>query len=265
MAGRTLCIHPSSRIARENLEVFCDTWAANVNDLSRIAKDLDAAASKRVIAEKQAYMSLPRPGVSCSSSTSSNSPCLQHSFCTLPSDLYCGEVNDHLINNNYCDVLPNTNLLVYGRQFNRENSYGDSGYKSINEISKSFSEKSDELLLTNFCQQMNIHLNIDNKMLSNEIIYSTINKNTILNKSNENLLKSSSAFVKYNRSQNYSRNNALILKNQNQQVSDDLSNVILRQKFAKKNISNLNNNQMAPLAKVEDFEDDEFQNSYKIE
>uniref|UniRef100_A0AC34QMN7 Alpha-catulin n=2 Tax=Panagrolaimus sp. JU765 TaxID=591449 RepID=A0AC34QMN7_9BILA len=62
LAGQTLCIHPSSRIARENLEVFCDTWAQNINDLSKLAKELDAAASGRVAAEKQAYMSLPRPG-----------------------------------------------------------------------------------------------------------------------------------------------------------------------------------------------------------
>ncbi|VDK65137.1 unnamed protein product, partial [Onchocerca ochengi] len=59
---RTLCIHPSSRIARENVEVFCDTWAQCVNDLSRLAKETDAAASGRLAAEKQAYMSLPRPG-----------------------------------------------------------------------------------------------------------------------------------------------------------------------------------------------------------
>ncbi|KAL3998561.1 Vinculin family protein [Acanthocheilonema viteae] len=64
LAGRTLCIHPSSRIARENVEVFCDTWAQCVNDLSRLAKETDAAASGRLVAEKQAYMSLPRPGVS---------------------------------------------------------------------------------------------------------------------------------------------------------------------------------------------------------
>ncbi|VBB26140.1 unnamed protein product [Acanthocheilonema viteae] len=62
LAGRTLCIHPSSRIARENVEVFCDTWAQCVNDLSRLAKETDAAASGRLVAEKQAYMSLPRPG-----------------------------------------------------------------------------------------------------------------------------------------------------------------------------------------------------------
>ncbi|CAJ0592643.1 unnamed protein product [Cylicocyclus nassatus] len=62
LAGRTLCQHPSSRIARENLEVFCDTWSQTVNDLSRLAKESDSAACGRVAAEKQAYMSLPRPG-----------------------------------------------------------------------------------------------------------------------------------------------------------------------------------------------------------
>lgn len=64
LAGRTLCIHPSSRIARENVEVFCDTWTQCVNDLSRLAKETDAVTSGRLAAEKQAYMSLPRPGVS---------------------------------------------------------------------------------------------------------------------------------------------------------------------------------------------------------
>ncbi|VDK43732.1 unnamed protein product [Anisakis simplex] len=62
LAGRTLCVHPSSRIARENVEVFCDTWAQCVNDVSRLAKQTDAAASGRLAAEKHAYMSLPRPG-----------------------------------------------------------------------------------------------------------------------------------------------------------------------------------------------------------
>lgn len=72
-------MHPSSRIARENLEVFCDTWSQCVNDLSRLAKETDAAVSGRLAAEKQAYMSLPRPGVSygpnfLNSSQSSMSP-----------------------------------------------------------------------------------------------------------------------------------------------------------------------------------------------
>ncbi|MCP9257983.1 Alpha-catulin [Dirofilaria immitis] len=43
---------------------FCDTWAQCVNDLSRLAKETDTAASGRLAAEKQAYMSLPRPGYS---------------------------------------------------------------------------------------------------------------------------------------------------------------------------------------------------------
>uniref|UniRef100_A0AC35F3B3 Alpha-catenin n=1 Tax=Panagrolaimus sp. PS1159 TaxID=55785 RepID=A0AC35F3B3_9BILA len=64
LAGQTLCVHPSSRIARENLEVFCDTWAQNINDLSKLAKELDATSSGRVAASAAAYMSLPRMGVS---------------------------------------------------------------------------------------------------------------------------------------------------------------------------------------------------------
>ncbi|KAK6025036.1 hypothetical protein OSTOST_09074 [Ostertagia ostertagi] len=74
LSGRTLCQHPSSRIARENLEVFCDTWCQSVNDLSRLAKESDSAACGRVAAEKQAYMSLPRPGVSSTDSSSSLPP-----------------------------------------------------------------------------------------------------------------------------------------------------------------------------------------------
>lgn len=35
-----------------------------MNDVSRLAKESDSAVHGRVAAEKQAYMSLPRPGVS---------------------------------------------------------------------------------------------------------------------------------------------------------------------------------------------------------
>ena len=44
------------------MEVFCDTWGQVVNELSTLAKDSDAACHGRVAAEKQAYMSLPKPG-----------------------------------------------------------------------------------------------------------------------------------------------------------------------------------------------------------
>ncbi|WKX91721.1 hypothetical protein Q1695_010056 [Nippostrongylus brasiliensis] len=84
LSGRTLCQHPSSRIARENLEVFCDTWSQSVNDLSRLAKESDSAACGRVAAEKQAYMSLPRPGVS-SSDSSSSLPSFRRSHDLVPS------------------------------------------------------------------------------------------------------------------------------------------------------------------------------------
>lgn len=47
--------------------MFCDTWAQSVNDVSRLAKDTDAACHGRVAAEKQAYMSLPKPGVTADS------------------------------------------------------------------------------------------------------------------------------------------------------------------------------------------------------
>lgn len=46
---------------------YCFNSSFQVNDLSRVAKESDVAANGRVAAEKQAYMSLPRPGVSNSS------------------------------------------------------------------------------------------------------------------------------------------------------------------------------------------------------
>ncbi|CDW58164.1 BK channel interacting protein 2 [Trichuris trichiura] len=62
LAGRTYCLHPSSRIARENLQVFCETWSLAINELARLAKEVDVACHGRQVAEKQSYMSLPKPG-----------------------------------------------------------------------------------------------------------------------------------------------------------------------------------------------------------
>ena len=50
-------------MARENVDVFCDSWAHAVNDVSRLARESDAAVHGRMAAEKHAYMSLPKPGV----------------------------------------------------------------------------------------------------------------------------------------------------------------------------------------------------------
>lgn len=83
-------MHPSSRIARENVEVFCDTWAQCVNDVSRLAKETDAAASGRLAAEKHAYMSLPRPGVSLPVAACARS------YSLPPSPSACGEFTSQL-------------------------------------------------------------------------------------------------------------------------------------------------------------------------
>lgn len=119
--------------------------------------------------------------------------------------------------------------------------------------------------------------NQNHNLLKDEIIYSTINKETNLN-GNENLLrKSSSAFVKYSKPSsslqllplintpmkeaNASKQN--FSKKSPQKIIDDgtMPNIILRQKFAKTNFqvnqSCYGKTTMAPLAKCEDLEEDD--------
>ncbi|XP_022111474.1 alpha-catulin-like isoform X2 [Acanthaster planci] len=57
----TLAIHPSSKIAKESLEVFSDTWESQVNDLSLLVKEINDCCQGKT-SEKQVYLSLPRPG-----------------------------------------------------------------------------------------------------------------------------------------------------------------------------------------------------------
>ncbi|XP_031837129.1 alpha-catenin related isoform X4 [Nomia melanderi] len=59
-AARTLARHPTSKIAKENLEVFADMWQWLMNDVTSVAKDVLELHQNR--SEKQVYMSLPRPG-----------------------------------------------------------------------------------------------------------------------------------------------------------------------------------------------------------
>ncbi|XP_075214953.1 alpha-catenin related [Lycorma delicatula] len=58
-ASHTLSQHPTSKIAKENLEVFADMWQALMTDVSTICKEVMEAERQP---EKQTYMSLPRPG-----------------------------------------------------------------------------------------------------------------------------------------------------------------------------------------------------------
>ncbi|KAM9165854.1 alpha-catulin [Pangshura tecta] len=60
-AAETLTLHPSSKIAKENLDVFCEAWESQLSDMSMLLKEIsDVFEGRR--GEKRAYLSLPRPG-----------------------------------------------------------------------------------------------------------------------------------------------------------------------------------------------------------
>ncbi|XP_063593162.1 alpha-catulin-like [Penaeus indicus] len=62
-AAQTLCLYPTSKIAKENVEVFADMWLNLVGDVKSLTKDIgDQIAAESKPPEKQVYMSLPRPG-----------------------------------------------------------------------------------------------------------------------------------------------------------------------------------------------------------
>ncbi|XP_078394647.1 alpha-catulin isoform X4 [Cetorhinus maximus] len=60
-AAQTLALHPSSKIAKENLDVFCEAWESQLNDMSILLKEINDVFEGRR-GEKRAYLSLPRPG-----------------------------------------------------------------------------------------------------------------------------------------------------------------------------------------------------------
>jgi hypothetical protein len=51
-----------SKIAKENVDVFSDSWTGLINELSVLVKDINDVCQGKT--ERQVYMSLPRPGVS---------------------------------------------------------------------------------------------------------------------------------------------------------------------------------------------------------
>ncbi|KAG9344997.1 hypothetical protein JZ751_009537 [Albula glossodonta] len=60
-AAQTLALHPSSKIAKENLEVFCEAWESQLSDMSILLREItDVFEGRR--GEKRAYLSLPRAG-----------------------------------------------------------------------------------------------------------------------------------------------------------------------------------------------------------
>ncbi|XP_013408473.1 alpha-catulin isoform X2 [Lingula anatina] len=60
LSAQTLAMYPASKIARENVDVFTDAWEAQINELSALVKDINDVYQGR--ADRQVYMSLPRPG-----------------------------------------------------------------------------------------------------------------------------------------------------------------------------------------------------------
>ncbi|XP_067001929.2 alpha-catulin [Anabrus simplex] len=60
-ASHTLSMHPTSKIAKENLEVFADMWQALMSDVTAVCKETIEQCQGRQ-PDKQVYMSLPRPG-----------------------------------------------------------------------------------------------------------------------------------------------------------------------------------------------------------
>lgn len=61
-ASQTLATHPTSKIAKENMDVLCEAWERQINDVSVMIKEIADVCRGRVAADKQLYMSLPRPG-----------------------------------------------------------------------------------------------------------------------------------------------------------------------------------------------------------
>uniref|UniRef100_A0A3P9JB03 Catenin (cadherin-associated protein), alpha-like 1 n=1 Tax=Oryzias latipes TaxID=8090 RepID=A0A3P9JB03_ORYLA len=60
-AAQTLALHPSSKIARENLDVFCEAWESQLCDMGVLLKEINDVFEGRR-GDRKPYLSLPRPG-----------------------------------------------------------------------------------------------------------------------------------------------------------------------------------------------------------
>ncbi|XP_031178975.1 alpha-catulin isoform X1 [Sander lucioperca] len=60
-AAQTLALHPSSKIAKENLEVFCEAWESQLCDMALLLREINDIFEGRR-GDKRPYLSLPRPG-----------------------------------------------------------------------------------------------------------------------------------------------------------------------------------------------------------
>ncbi|XP_051519318.1 alpha-catulin-like isoform X2 [Myxocyprinus asiaticus] len=60
-AAQTLALHPTSKIAKENLDVFCEAWESQLCDMAILLKEINDVFEGRR-SDKKTYLSLPRPG-----------------------------------------------------------------------------------------------------------------------------------------------------------------------------------------------------------
>ncbi|KAL6090823.1 hypothetical protein STEG23_013249, partial [Scotinomys teguina] len=59
-AAETLTLHPSSKIAKENLHVFCEAWESQISDMAALLREIsDVFEGRR--GEKYDHLSLPKP------------------------------------------------------------------------------------------------------------------------------------------------------------------------------------------------------------
>ncbi|XP_021483817.1 alpha-catulin isoform X2 [Meriones unguiculatus] len=59
-AAETLTLHPSSKIAKENLDVFCEAWESQISDMATLLREIsDVFEGRR--GEKYDHLSLPKP------------------------------------------------------------------------------------------------------------------------------------------------------------------------------------------------------------
>ncbi|XP_037031788.1 alpha-catulin isoform X2 [Bradysia coprophila] len=61
-ACRALSMHPNSKIAKENLEVFADMWQWLASDVNAISKEIIEMVQALTKPDRTEYLSLPRPG-----------------------------------------------------------------------------------------------------------------------------------------------------------------------------------------------------------
>lgn len=60
-AAQTLALHPSSKIAKENLDVFCEAWESQLCDMALLLREIaDVFEGRRGGAKKNDFRNTPK-------------------------------------------------------------------------------------------------------------------------------------------------------------------------------------------------------------